>query len=130
GAFDNQPNAFIELLSVKKDIGRFDMIYLYVNGQSYYFHDIFKKPTIRSSWKTGSYKLSHQKGQTKISVDFLVDHADIIRADYIDPDGERSYAHNTEIANAKVVLEIQGQETLELLCQQKGHFETGSRIAD
>ena len=68
-----------------------------------------------------------QNGEFHIEVEFKADLKDIIRADYIDPDGTPSYAHNTEIADVTVRIERKDGTVTELIASKAGHFETGSR---
>ncbi|MFH1017647.1 MAG: hypothetical protein V1798_05615 [Pseudomonadota bacterium] len=79
---------------------------------------------------SGSYKVQGKAGDGEIEIEFHSDLGDMIRADYVDPDGRPSYAHNTEIADVRVRIRRRSGEITELIASKAGHFEIGSRSSD
>src|SRR5439155_53114 len=111
-AFDGDRGAALETLSVRLRRGpvvlpKLTLLSLCLDGSDpaeLHFRDFWKLPLSRSDYGTGRYQLHAADAQWKIEAELTCRPDDMIMAEYVDPDGEPAYCHNTECADARVTV--------------------------
>jgi len=108
-AFDGSPGTVFEGLSVQIrragiTLPAVNLLFLRHNGREYRFTEVLSALRCRSSFDTGYWNFSARQGNILIRGEISCGFRDLVRADYIDPDGEPSYCHNTEVAVAKITI--------------------------
>jgi hypothetical protein len=99
------------------------------------FRDLHTLPLARSDYGTGRYQLRAVGPLYKIEAELSCRAEDMVQAEYVDPDGEPAFCHNTECADATVRLwkrtPLLGWRELRLLRADKtAHYEWGARAGD
>jgi hypothetical protein len=140
-AFREDPTACLETLTVRlKRLGvvtpSMTFLSLYLGGEVYHFRDFLLLPFTKGRWETGQYWLYGVGRRVKIAARLRCRPEDLVLAQYVDPDGEPSFCHNTEVASASVSVWTRRSITssFKKLChltsQTGAHFEYGSRLPD
>jgi hypothetical protein len=142
-AFDGQPGA-LETLSVRLRRGaivlpKLTLLSLYLDGADpteLHFREFWQLPLARSEYGTGRYHLTAANAEFKIEAELTCRPEDMIMAEYVDPDGEPAYCHNTEHADATVRLFRRSpfvgrfREWKTLTSRGGAHFEWAARAGD
>jgi hypothetical protein len=93
-------------------------------------------PMARSEYGTGRYHLSATTSDLKVEIELTCRPEDMLLTEYVDPDGEPAYCHNTECADATVTLWRRSpfvgrwREARRLTSRRGAHFEWGARAGD
>jgi hypothetical protein len=142
-AFDDAPGAALETLSIRLRRGavvlpKLTLLSLYLDGEpnALHFREFWQLPLARSEYGTGRYHLTAANAEWKIEAELTCRAEDMIMAEYVDPDGEPAYCHNTEHANATVKLWRRSpfvgrwREFKTLTSTGGAHFEWAARAGD
>ena len=143
-AFDGDRGAALETLSVRLRRGpvvlpKLTLLSLYLDGNdppALHFRDFWKLPLSRSDYGTGRYHLHAADAQWKIEAELTCRAEDMVMAEYVDPDGEPAYCHNTECADARVTVWRRSpfvgrfRQHRTLTSQKGAHFEWAARAGD
>ena len=132
----------IETLSVRLRRGSvvlptLTMLALYVDGEEpIRFAEPWQLPFTRSTYGTGRYQLRAADAFRKVEATFTCRPEDMLMAEYIDPDGDPAYCHNTECADLSVVVwkrsAVVSRWRLDrtLTARRTAHYEWGARAGD
>jgi hypothetical protein len=143
-AFEGDRGAALETLTVRLKRGpvvlpKLTLLSLYLDGgepAELQFRELWQLPLARSDYATGRYHLRAASATWKIEVELGCRPEDMIMAEYVDPDGEPAYCHNTECADATVTLWKRSplggrfQKVRTLTSHGGAHFEWGARAGD
>ena len=75
-----------------------------LSGEEWSFRELWHLPRNRGDYRTGRYHLIGQATTTKIEATLTCRAEDMVRAEYVDPDGEPAYCHNTVVAGCELTL--------------------------
>lgn len=139
-AFDGQPGAALETLSVQLERGgrvlpTMTILTLYLDGRPYRWNRFRDVPFTGGESGTGFYRFRATGARYRLDGEFRCRPEDMVVAPYEDPDGEPSYCSNTEVGDLEVTLyERAGlarwRPRAHLLAPGTGHFEVGARERD
>jgi hypothetical protein len=140
-SFREDATACLETLSVKlKRFGlvtpTLNLISLYLGSEVYHLRDLGNIPFNRGSWETGLYRFSALGHRIKIEGEMRCRPEDLIQTCYHDPDGEASFCHNTEVADASLTFWIRRaigapfKKVGRLTSRGTAHFEYAGRSPD
>lgn len=140
-AFREDSTACVETLSVKlKRMGlatpTMTLISLYLGSEVYHFRKLLTLPFRKSAWETGLYTFKGTNSHTRVEGEFRCRPEDLIQTPYEDPDGEASFCHNTEVANASLTVWTRRSATAtfrklaRLTSLGCAHFEYAGRTPD
>lgn len=120
--FDEDISGWIDIL-IASPKGEKNILF----GALRYRNKTYRIGGLRGSKFMGEYDLGYLRGNTVfkhgvISFSFEADHEDIIVAKYEDPVGGYRYCHNTEVANANIVIKTEKGE-LYLSCARRTFME-------
>jgi hypothetical protein len=142
--FHDAPGAALETLTVRLRRGplvlpKLTMLSLYLDGDTpdkIEFRELRHLPLARSEFGTGRYLLTATNTEYKIEAELTCRPDDMLLAEYVDPDGEPAYCHNTECADARVTVwrrtPFAGpfREIRKLIADGTAHYEWGARAGD
>jgi hypothetical protein len=142
--FAGARNAALETLTVRLRRGpivlpKLTLISLYLDGDDpaeLQFRELWQLPLARSDYGTGRYHLHAANPEWKIEAELTCRPEDMLMTEYVDPDGEPAYCHNTECADARVTLWRRSpfvgrfREHRRLRSDGAAHFEWGARAGD
>lgn len=74
------------------------------DGDDFQFTDLQTMALRRGEFRTGSYVVSAMGAQTKVEAQFACRPDDMIRTEYVDPDGTPAYCHFAAAASCQVTL--------------------------
>jgi hypothetical protein len=100
------------------------------------FREPWQMPLARSDYATGRYHLLAANAEWKIEAEYTCRPEDMLMTEYVDPDGEPSYCHNTETADVRVTLWRRSpfvgrfREHRVLTSKKCAHFEWAARAGD
>jgi hypothetical protein len=98
------------------------------------FRDFHTLPLARSEYGTGRYYLRAVGPIYKVEAELTCRPEDMVQAEYVDPDGEPAFCHNTECADATVKVWKRGvlgwRELRTLHADRTAHYEWGARAGD
>ena len=143
-AFDGDRGAALETLSVRLRRGplvlpKLTLLSLYLDGgdpAELHFRELWQLPLARSDYATGRYHLHAVDAQWKVEAELTCRPEDMLMAEYVDPDGEPAYCHNTECADARVTVWRRSpfvgrfRQHRTLLSRGGAHFEWAARAGD
>jgi hypothetical protein len=140
-AFREDPTACLETLSVRlKRLGivtpTLTMISLYLGNEVYHFKEWRSFLRTRGSWETGLYTFGGVGRRVKIEGEMRCRPEDLVQTAYTDPDGEPSFCHNTEVADASVTIWTRRsygapfRKLTRLTARNTAHFEYVGRSPD
>jgi len=142
-AFAGDRGAALETLTVRLRRGsvvlpKLTLLSLYLDGSEpdkIEFRDFWKLPLARSEYGTGRYHLLAADAQFKIEIELTCRPDDMVLAEYVDPDGDPVFCHNTECADARVTIHRRStfgrfHEWRTLHSERGAHFEWGARAGD
>ncbi len=75
-----------------------------LGGEALSFNKVVNLPRNRAEYGTGYYRLVGEGVTAKAEVALSCRPEDMVRAEYVDPDGEPAYCHNTVVARCEVKL--------------------------
>lgn len=140
-AFREDPTACLKSLSVR--LRRFGVVTptmtflsLYLGSEVYHFRDFRSLLRTRSNWETGLYRFSGVGNRVKVEGEMRCRPEDLLMATYSDPDGEQSFCHNTEVADASLTVWTRRsvgtpfRKLCRLTCRRGAHFEYTARTPD
>ncbi len=143
-AFQGDRGAALETLTVRLRRGsivlpKLTLLSLYLDGSDpdrIEFRDFWKLPMTRSEYGTGRYHLLASSAQFRVEAELTCRPEDMLLTEYVDPDGDPAFCHNTECADARVsvwrrspfVGRFRAWRTLE--SRRGAHFEWGARAGD
>jgi len=143
-AFEGDRGASLEALTVRLRRGpivlpKLTLLTLYLEGGEpavLDFREPWQMPLARSDYATGRYHLLAANAEWKIDAELTCRPEDMVMVEYVDPDGEPAYCHNTECADAKVTLWRRSpfvgrfREHRVLTSKKCAHFEWVARAGD
>jgi hypothetical protein len=143
-AFEGDRGAALETLTVRLRRGpivlpKLTLLTLYLDGgdpERVEFREPWQLPLARSDYATGRYHLIAANAEHKVEAELTCEPDDMLLAEYVDPDGDAAYCHNTECADARVVLWRRSpfvgrfREHRRLIARRTAHFEWGARAGD
>ena len=143
-AFGDERGAALETLSIRLRRGavvlpKLTLMSLYLDGgdpAELHFRELWQLPLARSEYGTGRYHLIATNAEFKVEAELTCRPEDMIMAEYVDPDGEPAYCHNTEHADATVKVQRRSpfvgrfREWRTLTCRGGAHFEWAARAGD
>jgi hypothetical protein len=109
---------------------------LVLDGETLGFTDLADIPLTRGRMGTTRYHLRARGSAARIEGGFSCRPEDLVIAEYADPDGERSYCANTEVADLELTIHRRSRwpgrwvEQARIVAPGRGHFEVGGRSAD
>jgi len=74
------------------------------DGDDFQFTDLQTMALRRGEFRTGSYVVSAMGAQTKVEAQFACRPDDMIRTEYVDPDGTPAYCHFAAAASCQLTL--------------------------
>jgi hypothetical protein len=135
--------AALETLTVRLRRGpivlpKLTMLSLYLDGEPSLidFREPWQLPLARSDYGTGRYHLLAANAEYKVEAELTCRPEDMVLAEYVDPDGEPAYCHNTECADARVAIWRRSpfvgrfREFRRLSARRTAHYEWGARAGD
>ena len=141
--FDDDRTTALETLSVRLRRGplvlpKLTLISLVVDNEptQLHFRELWQLPLARSDYGTGRYLLHAANAEWKIEAELTCRPDDMIMAEYVDPDGEPAYCHNTEVADARVTVWRRSpfvgrfRQHRALTSHAAAHFEWAARAGD
>ncbi len=135
------PGASLEVLSVRLQrasviLPTLTMFTLFLDGEQFAFRQPWAMPFARSHYATGTYIFSGAHATARIEGSFSCRPEDMILAEYVDPDGDPAFCHNSCCAAAEVKVWRRSpfvgrwREHRRLATATGGHFEWGGRAGD
>jgi hypothetical protein len=146
-AFDegeNHGTAVLEALTVQLRRGpvvlpRLTLLSVYPDGlmgEEIAFKEPWQIPLARSEYRTGHYRLMAMNATVKVEATLTCRPEDMVRTEYLDPDGEPAYCHNTVVSACELKLwrrrsiGARWQAWRELRTRSGAHWEWGGRAGD
>lgn len=139
-AFVGQPGAALEVLAVElrragRVLPRITLVTLYLDGEALRMNE-FHHTVLTAAQPQGTrFSFRGRTLRWRIEGEFSCRPEDMVVAPYADPDGERCFCANTEVADLTItVYERHGlagwRERTRLEAPRAGHFEIGGRTRD
>ncbi len=139
-AFDGRQGVVLETLSVRLkraglSLPTLTLVTVQVGEEVLAFTRVSHLLRARGRWGTGSYSFSAQDRHARLTGSFSCRAKDMVVAEYEDPDGERAYCANTEVADLDLTLSRGASsgktwEAERLQARGTGHFEVAGRRPD
>jgi hypothetical protein len=140
-AFRDDPTACLETLTVRlRRLGlvtpRITFISLYIGTEVYHLRSLGGLCRTRGRWETGLYRLSGVGRRIRVEAELRCHPEDLVRATYVDPDGEASFCQNTEVADCSLTVWTRRgwgtpfKRPLRLFSRGTAHFEYAGRTPD
>lgn len=108
-----------------------------LSGEEWSFRELWHLPRNRSDYRTGHYHLLGQSATRRAEATLTCRAEDMVRAEYVDPDGEPAYCHNTVVSACELTLSRRRRgpgadwERYRTLRTETGaHWEWGGRAGD
>lgn len=107
-----------------------------LSGEALRFTEWLTLPFCRSDYRTGHYALSGQNANVRVEAQFSCQPDDMVRAEYVDPDGAPAYCHFAGAANCRLSLfrrsfpGAKWQLDRKLRSDRGAQFEWGGRAGD
>jgi len=140
-AFREDPTACVEALTVR--LRRFGLVTppltffsLYLGSEVYHFRQFGSLLRTRGQWETGLYRFAGVGRRVKVECELRCRPEDLVQAPYADPDGEATFCHNTEVADASLTVWTRRSvgASFKRLCKLTSpggaHFEYVTRVPD
>jgi hypothetical protein len=138
---DRERGAVFESISVRLKRGavllpRLTLFTLYLEGEEFAFREFWKLPLARSDFATGNYHLIGMTPESRVEARFTCRAEDMVLAEYVDPDGDPAFCHNTCAADAVVTVKRRSpfvgrfRDWRTLTSRRMAHFEWGGRAGD
>jgi len=141
-AFDGHPDSVFEGLTVHLrkaglSLPPVSVLYFKHAGEEYRFTGLATAILgCKGEFETGRWRFSAKDASRMVKGEITCGDADMIRADYSDPDGEPSFCHNTEIARARLTFHrrkhiLDGWSEIDTIeSGRAAHVEFAGRAAD
>jgi hypothetical protein len=141
-AFDGDRGVALEALTVRLKRGpvvlpKLTLLTLVQEGgepEVIDFRQFRTLPLARSEYGTGRYWLRAAGPRYKVEAELTCRPEDMVMAEYVDPDGEPAFCHNTECGDATVKIWRRGpfgwKELRTLRADKTAHWEWGARAGD
>lgn len=109
-AFENEPDAVFEGLAARTRVGPIrtppiTMIYLRCDGVEYRFNTLWNAMTTRNRFGQNEWRFIAGNRTTRLRGVARGDFGCFLQVGYVDPDGNRTFCINSELANLELVLE-------------------------
>jgi hypothetical protein len=143
-AFEGDRGASLETITARIRRGPIvlpplTLITLYLDGDEPSVWDLrepWALPFTRSTYGTGRYHLRGESLAGRVEIEMTCRPEDMLLTEYVDPDGEAAFCHNTECADARVevwkrspfVGRLRKHRTL--IARKTAHYEWGARAGD
>jgi hypothetical protein len=140
-AFREDPTACLETIAVR--LKRFGLVSptltflsLYLGSEVYHFRNFSSLLRTKSKWETGLYTFGAVASRVKLEGEMRCRPEDLVQTPYSDPDGEPSFCHNSEVADASVTVWTRRSigSPFKRLCRLtslgSAHFEYAGRSPD
>ena len=107
-----------------------------LSGEEVAFKEPWQIPLARSSYRTGHYELHGSSATVKVAATLACRPEDMVRTEYVDPDGEPAYCHNTVVGSCELQLWRRKHpgspwQAWRTLSSRRGaHWEWGGRAGD
>lgn len=107
-----------------------------LEGEALRFTEWLALPFCRSDYRTGHYSLSGENANTRVEAHFTCQPDDMVRAEYVDPDGAPAYCHFAAAASCKLSIfrralpGAKWQLERKLRSEHGAQFEWGGRAGD
>lgn len=139
--FDHGRLASIEALSVRLKRGSIilptlTVFTLFVDGERLDFRSAWQLPLARGEFRTGLYRFVGISPQAKVEATFTCRPDDMVLAEYVDPDGDPAFCHNSCCATAEIKLSRRSpfvarfRDAGKLVATRTAHFEWAARAGD
>lgn len=105
-------------------------------GEELAFKEPWQIPLSRSSYRTGHYHMVATGARQKVEATLTCRPEDMVRTEYLDPDGEPAFCHNTVVSSCELKLWRRRRPGLpwelwrELSTKSGAHWEWGGRAGD
>jgi hypothetical protein len=91
--------------------------------------------TGQGEWGTGSFRFGATTPTLRVRGQFTANPAEMVVAEYTDPDGDPAFCHNCEVANLSLTIETRTwfsgwREEARLTAPRRAHFEYAERQPD
>ena len=141
GGFEGADDAMFESLSIRLKRGQvilptLTMFTLQLDGEEIALREPWALPVTRSDYGTGHYTLSGHTSDTRVEAKLSCRPEDMILTEYLDPDGDPAFCHNTCAGSAEIVVKKRSpfvgrwRDHKTLRAEQLAHFEWGARAGD
>ncbi|HEX9710022.1 MAG TPA: tocopherol cyclase family protein [Candidatus Thermoplasmatota archaeon] len=138
-AFEGRPGALLESLSAR--LRRAGILFppvtlltLRLDGEELRFTRLLDALRCRCRFGTARYAFRASRRDVRIAGEFTCRPQDMVLAEYTDPDGERAYCANTEVATLRVQVRRRTggrwRDAAGLVAEGTAHFEVASRTPD
>jgi hypothetical protein len=107
-----------------------------LSGEALRFTEWLSLPFCRSDYRTGHYALSGENASTRVEAQFSCQPDDMVRAEYVDPDGAPAYCHFAATASCRLTVlkrtlpGAKWQPYRKLHSDRGAQFEWGGRAGD
>jgi hypothetical protein len=107
-----------------------------LSGEPLRFTEWLSLPFCRSEYRTGHYSLSGENTAYRVEAVFSCQADDMVRAQYVDPDGAPAYCHFTATGSCKMTISrrpfpgTKWTVSEELRSENGAQFEWGGRVGD
>jgi hypothetical protein len=139
-AFDH-PRASFEALTARLRRGsvvlpRLTMFTLVLDEERISFREPWEMPLVHAEYGTGRYLISATSPKIKIEAELTCRPDDLVMAEYVDPDGDPLYCHNTECGDASIRVSRRSpffgrlRDAGHLKAAGTAHFEWTARAGD
>ena len=139
-AFDD-PAVSLEALSVRLKRGSIilptlTLFTLNLDGELLDFRQPWSLPLARATFHTGKYHFVGMNAHAKLEGEFTCRPDDMLLTEYVDPDGDPAFCHNSCAADLTVTLWRRSpfvgrfREDRKLTVRRMGHFEWAARAGD
>jgi hypothetical protein len=143
-AFSGDRGAALETLTVRLRRGsivlpKLSLLTLVLDGGDparIEFRDFWKLPLVRAEYGTGRYHLLASGAEVRVEAELTCRADDMILTEYVDPDGDPAFCHNSCVADARVTIwrrsPFFGRLRLHrtLTSERGAHFEWAARAGD
>jgi hypothetical protein len=115
---------------------RLTLFSLLLDGEEIAFREFWKLPLARSDYATGHYHLLGVTADTRVEARFTCRPDDMLLCEYLDPDGDPVFCHNTCCADATVTVQKRSpfvgrwRDHRVLRSPHSAHFEWAGRAGD
>ena len=140
-AFDGGEHAAFESITARLKRGavilpKMTAFTLYLDGEKLDFREPWRIPFNRSDYATGHLHIIGVGAETRVEASFDCRPQDMILTEYVDPDGDAAFCHNTCAGNVKIVVKRRSpfvgrwKEDRTLTATGTAHWEWGARAGD
>ncbi len=139
--FAGDDGAALEALSVRLKRGSIilptlTLFTVMLDGEEIAFRQPWQLPLARGQWRTGSYHFAGTGPDTRVEATITSRADDMILVEYLDPDGDPVFCHNSCCADAEVKVWKRSpfvgrwREHKRLVAKHTAHYEWAGRAGD